>query len=311
MTDTHFPERVTLYPVMAIRAARRSSRVGGGYRLYVLAKALDTQGRGSVSRDELREYALSLGVSPRQWQRWIIEARNNDLVTDVQRASGEWELILPSAGVAAYSMGCDGVGTRKAEMSAADLIGPGWKARVWAAYEATHNGKPISRERMQKIVNVPVSTQRYRDAQAGVVRQQNYAKLKAKADSLPGLVEFGTRHKALYVRKDGYIGSRKPDSRFTDIALRAGKGRARKANATLHRMQRNDGLSLMRQALSQDVTPETDATNDQSVYVRLFNFTPAQRRASERKIAKLDLSRRDLYEFSHKAKSGSLVWVEC
>lgn len=310
MTDTHFPERVTLYPVMALRAARRSSRVGGGYRLYVLAKALDAQGRGSVSREELRKFALSLGVSPRQWQRWIIEARNNDLVTDVQRASGEWELVLPSAGVAAHSMGCDSVGTRKAEMSAADLIGPGWKARIWAAYEATHNGKPISRERMQKIVNVPVSTQRYRDAQAGVVRQQNHAKLKAKADCLPGLVEFGTRHKALYVRKDGYIGSRKPDSRFTDLALRAGKGRARKANATLHRMQRNDGLSLMRQALSQDVTPEKDATNDQSAYVRLFNFTPDQRKASERKIAKLDLSR-DLYEFSHEAKSGSLVWVEC
>lgn len=313
MTDTHFPEYVNFYPVMAVHAARRSSRVGGGYRLYVLAKALDRQGRGAVSRDQLRNYALSLGVSPRQWQRWIIEARNSDLLTDVQRACGEWEFILPNPGAAMFAMGGLSVGGCRATMKAADLIGYGWKARIWAAYEATHNGKPVSRERIQKTVNVPVSTQRYRDAQAGVLRQQNHAKLQAKADQLPGLREFGTVHKGLYVRKDGFIGSRKPDSRFTDIASRAGKGRARKANATLHRMQRNDGLSLMRQALSYHVTqPELFATNDQSVYVRLFNFTSKQREAIEKKLDRADIRRDfDLFEYSHTSKSGSSVWVQC
>jgi len=309
--DNHFPETVSLYPVMAIQAARRSSHVGGGYRLYVLAKALDTQGRGSVSRDELREYALSLGVSPRQWQRWITEARNFDLVKDWQRVTGEWMLALPNPAAAAFSMNCENVGTRKAEMKARDLIGYGWKARIWAAYDATHNGKPISRERMQKIVNVPVSTQRYRDNQAGVIRQQNHAKLKARADMFPGLLEHGTHHKGIYIRRDGFIGCRKPDSRFTEIAFRAGKGRARKANATLHRMQRIDGLSQVRQAFSQDVTPELFATNENSVYVRLFNFTPAQRKATEKKLNRTDTHVRELYEYSHASKSGSFVWQEC
>jgi hypothetical protein len=220
------------------------------------------------------------------------------------------ELILPSAGAAAYSMGCENVGNRKAEMNACDLIGKGWKARIWAAYEVTFNGKPISRERMQKIVNVPVSTQRYRDTQAGVERQQNHARLNYKADALPMLKEYG-HHKGLYVRKDGYIGSRKPDSRYSDVAFRAGKGRARKANATLHRMQRIGGLSLMRQALSLDVTPELIATNEKSVYVRQFNFTPKQRKTTEKKLARLDLRTPDIYEYSHETTKGSRVWIQC
>jgi len=304
MNTNHFPEDVNFYPVMAIQAARRDSRVGGGWRLFVLAKALDRSGRGAVSRDALREYVLSLGASARQWQRWIIEARNNDLLRDVQRKSGEWDLILPGPGMAGSSMKCATVGIRKVSMKASLLIGTGWKARIWAAYEATHNGKPISRETMQKIVNVPVSTQRYRDAQAGVKRQRNYAKLKAKADALPILKEY-SRHKGLYVRSDGFIGSRKPDSRSTDLAFRGGKGRTRKANKILRQIeQRQDGLSLVRQALSDDVA--------QSNFIRLFNFTPNQTRATAKKLANADNPRvREVYEYAHEAKSGASIWCQC
>jgi hypothetical protein len=189
-------------------------------------------------------------------------------------------------------------------MPAALLVGPGWRARIWAAYESTHNGRPISRERMQKIVNVPVSTQRFRDSQAGVVRKQNHAKLKARADALPGLQEYG-KHKALYLRKDGHIGSRKPDSRFTDLASRAGKGRARKANATLQRMQQDFGSSLMRRALS-------DSVSSGIAGIRLFNSTPDQRKNTQKRIARLDLQTPpDVFELSHTSKSGSSVWMEC
>ena len=309
MIDNSLPEFVNFYPLMAIQAARRSSRVGGGYRLYVLAKALDQEGRGSVTRERLRAYVLSLGVHPRTWERWVIEARNNDLLTDWQRKNGEWMFAIPSPGAAAYSMNCESVGSCKVTLRASLLIGRGWKAYVWAAYEATHSGRPISRERMQKIVNVPVSTQRYRDRRAGVTRKANYAKLLLKADALPMLKEYG-HHKGLHVRKDGYIGSRKPDSRFTYFAERTGRGRARKANATLHRMKRLDGLSLERQAFSFDVPPELAATN--SVYVRLFNYTHDQRAATEKKLARMSGPPiRELYEYSHTARSGADVWRQC
>lgn len=176
-------------------------------------------------------------------------------------------------------------------------------------FDVTHNGRPISREKMQKIVNVSVSTQRYRDAQANVTRVQNHAKLNVKADSLPMLKEY-SNHKGLYIRKDGYVGSRKPDSRYSDIATRAGKGRSRKANKTLHRMQLQNGLSIMRQALSDAVTP--DEVTNQSVYIRLFHSTKKKRVSFEKKLDRMDRRRNfDLFEFSHTSRNGSNVYVQC
>ena len=161
---------------MGIAAARRYSKLGGGWRLYVLAKALDPQGLGKIARDDLRDYALFLGVNVRTFERWIIQARNAGLFyTDVQNSSGQWMIVMANAGIAAAELKCESVG-RKVTLPAAALIGNGWKARVWAAYEITHNGQPIARATMQKIVNVAVSTQRYRDAQAKVNRVRNFAK---------------------------------------------------------------------------------------------------------------------------------------
>lgn len=298
MTDARrFPETITFYTVMGIQAARRFSRVGGGWHLWVMANTLDEQGRGRIPRDLLKDYAFSLGVKPRTFQRWITEARNFDLVRDVQSANGEWMLVLAGLFSAAKSMRCENVGIKVA-MSAADFIGKGWKARVWAAYEATHKGKPISREKMQKLVNVPVSTQRYRDAQAGVKRTRNYAKSDLKGDLLPAVVEY-TDHKAPYVRGDGFIGWRLPDARTTDLVRVVGKGRARKANKKL-RQKEQSGLLLMERALSDATSPAV---------IRLFNSTPAKRKATERKLARNDYSHvSDVYEAAPRATSGAHVW---
>jgi hypothetical protein len=297
-----FSETVTFYPVMGIQAARSSSGFGGGWRVYVLAKALDKEGTGNISRELLRDYALSLGVNNRTWQRWITQAREFDLVRDVESVNGEWKLILPNPGVVANSMGCETVGKFKVSMKAADLIGNGWKARIWASYEATYKGKPISRETQQKLVNVPVSTQRYRDAQAGVKRTRNFAKSTMRGDMLPSVIEY-TNHKAVFVSKDGFIYWRLPDARSTNLAFVVGKGRARKVNKILHTLQEQNGLLQMQQALS-------DASMARSV--RLFNHTHDQRKATERKLAKAENRIiQDVYEALHLAKSGAQLWLHC
>lgn len=221
-----FPQRVTFYGLMAIEAARKSSRVGGGWRVYVLAKSLDTTGLGNVKRDDLRAFVLSQGVHVRTWQRWITEARAASLVTDWQTACGDWMLALPSAGKAGFMLGCESIG-RKVSMQTADLIGNGWKARVYSAWES---GKQISREAIQKAVNIPVSTQRYRDVQAGIKRQRNYSKSNLKADSFAGVIEH-TDHKVPFVTRDGFIAWRLPDTRTASHAQTLGRGRARKAVA--------------------------------------------------------------------------------
>jgi hypothetical protein len=127
--------------------------VGGDWRLYVLAKALDRQGLGMIPRDDLRAYALALGVHVRTFQRWMTEARNHGLFIDVQARGGEWMLLLPNPGAAAYGMGCE-VGRRKVRIKADLLIGKGWKAHVWAGVEATSRlpgGRQMARERLQAL----------------------------------------------------------------------------------------------------------------------------------------------------------------
>ena len=275
-----YPKTVTFYTLMGVEAAKRASGTGGAWRLFTLAKALDGHGReavGRISADDLRDFVRSLGVTSRTWRRWYRQAVEIGLLDPVQNKSGAWALILPSAGKAAHYMGADDIG-RKVEMSAADLIGKGWKSRVWAGYEAAR-GLQISREKMQKITGVAASTQCYRDNKAGVKRQANYAQSDYKADSLLMLKEL-SKHKGLFVANNKRVYWRLPDTRTTDIATDAGKGRSRKATAQLRDLQQDqNGAFIEQRALSGDLASE---------FVRLFCHTPAQRKASARKVSRQD-----------------------
>lgn len=279
---------------MAIQAARRASRCGGGYRLWVFGKALDVSGTGRVCREDLRAYMIAAGLNPRTWQRWIIEARNNDFVSDVQNSAGEWILILHSAARVARSMGLETVGPR-ARIAAGELLGNGWKGRVTAAWE---DGKQISREQIQKSINLSVRTQVYRDRQAGTLRTRNYSKSEIKADNLTVIKEHGS-HRAPFVTRDGFIAWRLPDTRQAASAQRVGQGRARKINKTIR--SDSKGLSNMRRALARD--------RKSGDFVRLFNSTEAQRKSAERQINKHDLRVADLYQRAGKANTGAMLWA--
>ena len=303
---TEYPETVTFFALMGVHAARRYSRIGGGWRLYTLAKALDGHNReavGSIQSDDLRAFAQYLGVIPRTYRRWYRQAVEVGLFDPVQTKRGSWRLILPSAGKAAHYIGADDIG-RKVEMSAADLLGKGWKANVWAAFEASR-GQQISRDRLEQMTGVPTSTQRYRDNQAGVTRTANYAILDKKytANCLPGLQEF-SHHKGLFVANNGRIYTRKPDTRTSDIATDAGKGRGRKAQAELNTLQEQDqnGAFIEQRALSGDLAA--------SEFIRVLCKTPAQRKASERKAARQDNLRvTEIYQHAYTNEtSGAGIW---
>ena len=301
-----WPASVAFYSHMGIAAARRYSKIGGGWRLYVLAKALDPQGLGKIAREDLRDYALFLGVNVRTFERWIKQARNAGLFyTDVQNSSGQWMIVMANAGIAAAELNCETIG-RKVTLPAAALIGNGWKARAWAAYEITHNGQPIARETMQKIVNVAVSTQRYRDVQAKVNRVRNFAKsdMQLKGNQLPGLKETSGR-KNIFIDKDGFINWRLPNSYIFTKALRGGKGRGRKANKIIRNIQSTNGLLLLQQALSLEEEYNKDI-------VRLFNQNPQQAKRAMKKLAKIDNRKvKDIYERSHKSHNGAVIWTHC
>ena len=301
-----WPASVAFYSHMGIAAARRYSKLGGGWRLYVMGKTLDPQGLGKIARDDLRDYALFLGVNVRTFERWIIQARNAGLFyTDVQNSSGQWMIVMANAGIAAAELNCETVG-RKVTLPAAALIGKGWKARVWAAYGITHKGQPIARETMQKIVNVAVSTQRYRDAQAKVNRVRNFANSGVKA--IPGeLAEMKetTGRKNIFIDKDGFINWRLPNSYIFTTALLGGKGRGRVANKILRNIQSTNGLLSLQQALSLEDEFNKDI-------VKLFNQNPQQARRAMKKLAKIDNRKvKDIYERSHKSHNGAVIWKHC
>ena len=294
------------FPLLSIQAAKRKG-ARGGYRLWLIARAMDESGRGMLARDDLKAYALQLGLSPRQYDRWIQEARNNDLLTDVQQAQskgGAWLFIIASLPRAAHALHCENVGTRKATMPAVDVIGAGYRARLFMSYQQTHMQKPITQERIQKIANIPASTQRYRNNQSGVKRVRSYAKTTITKDNLPGLQEH-SQHKGLFVRRDGFISWRLPNTYIIDFEgyTTGARGRARKANKQLKGLLRLEGLLIMQQALTSDNEP-----NEQPKGYRLFNTTDKQFKTTRKKLHDLKPSAGDVYAFPKRARSGALMW---
>lgn len=302
-----FPELITHFPALGTQAAKRKG-ARGGYRLWLLARALDTKGSGMIARDDLTAYALQLGLSRRQWERWITEARNNDLLTDIQQAQskgGAWLFIISSLARAAHALHCENVGTRKATMPAAGLIGAGYRARMWASYEQTFMQKPVTRERLQKLSNVPASTQRARDNQSGVKRLRSFAKSTFKKDHLLGLKEH-SQYKGLFVLRDGSIAWRLPNTYIINLDgyTTGARGRARKANKQLKDLWKLEGLLFMQQALTSDNEPSDPQPNG----YRLFNTTPEQFKTTRRKIYELKPQGGDVYAFPKRTRSGALMW---
>lgn len=297
---------VTFYAEMGIEAARRFSGVGGGWRLYVIAKSLDTNGRGMVKRDELESFILELGIDKRTFYRWIDQARRYDLVIDVQSVSGDWMLRLPNAGKAAASLGCQRL-SRKVALPITALIGKGWKARVNGAFMAMFNGKPIARETIQKNYNIPQSTQRYRDASAKVTRIKNIAEL-GEVENSRETIELlqAAKREGLYhgeYVKGGKLYRRLPNTYQFTTALRGGRGRARKANKIINMQQQQNGLLQKQQALSDDVAQD---------FVRLYNMTEAQTKRTVKRIDEKGIKLQSVYELkdhTYKERGGVVLWT--
>lgn len=285
---------------MGVAAAQRQSHAGGAWRLYVLAKAIDRDGTGKISREDLRQFTEHLGLEPRQWQRWLARARTIGLFSDVQDQGGQWDLILCSAVRGALILECEAIGPRKSVVVATALIGSAWRSRVWAAYEVNFRGRPISRQRMRELVAVPERTQRFRDAQAEVRRQSNYCKSRIDSDRTPMIAEFGG-HRGVFSTRDGKAAWRLPDGRDSDQAQRGPVGRARKANKELAQL-RLDGSFIVQRPLS----PSPSSARP----VRLFYQARAHVRSALRKLSVMDQQRpREIYELAGRSLAGSQIWA--
>lgn len=305
MTAQPYPVNVSFYSHMGIEAARRAHNdtagIGGAFRLWVLAKALDVRGLGMIRRRDLRAYVLSLGATPRMWQRWINQARAHGFIVDIQKGR-DWWLILPRAGKVVLEAGWAANLGRKITIPAGDLIGPGWKARIFAAWE---DSKQISRETIQKKFNIPLRTQTYRAGQLGegYTRRRNYSKSAMKAGKLWALACEHSNRKAPFLSVNGFIYWRLPDMRFFVHVLRRSKGRARKENKFIRSnidIENLKGLSYVRRALADDFQP--------GEWIRLFNASHDQLRQTMRKIETQGQEIKDLYLYAYESGTGAGIW---
>lgn len=215
---------------------------GGAYRLALFAKELDAPGSGKVRADELRSYALSLGVKEQTLDRWL--RRAIELRVLIPGRGGWISRVSEAKAIAILSPGVTRVG-RAVEIDPHDLAGKNWRAAIWKAYYATTRGNPISRATMQDITGVAPNVQRRLDIQAGIAppekgktefKKRNYAIIQKSAKQhLSAYQEFGGRkYFAFRVKGMKYdqIAYRLPNSYHVADQL-ARKGRLRKINAEL------------------------------------------------------------------------------
>ena len=301
------PVEVTFYSLMGVEAARRGSGAGGAWRLWVLYRAMDPNGSGKIKRDDLRAFVLSLGVNRQTWARWYSEAMRAEMFKESRSAAGVWWMVFANAGIIGAALGCAaGVG-RRVTMKAVDLVGYGWKARVYAAHENIYNGQPIARETIQKKINVARRTQQYREARAGVKKITNIVKLNMGADYLPGMIEHDRNPRAFFVDKDGTLNQRLPNSYQYKKASLSARGRGRKVNriirSILH-LQQQSSLSKMGQAQS---FIDADGNENTSDVIRLYNKTPDQTKATADKVKKTGSRINGVYEYLRKGKRARNV----
>ena len=114
-----------------------------------------------------------------------------------------------------------------------------------------------------------------------------------------------SNRKNLFIDREGFVNWRLPNSYIFMKAFRGGKGRGRIANKIIRSIQAMNGLSQLQQALSLE-------TEYNSEIVRLFNRTPQQQRRAMKKLSKMDDRKvKEVYEMSHTAKSGAVMWKHC
>lgn len=279
-TPVRFPEDVRFNPLVGLKSFR-IAEAGGAWRLIVLAKNLDETGLGKVERRRLRAYSKHLGISTKQFNRWLSAARYYDMVQDVQSESGEWMLILASNSTIAKTLGCK-ARYRVVSLPAKYFVSKGWRAYVFATWQSvfTNNGERlVSQKKQAELTGISEQTQRQFNKQAGVQSRKNYAVSNIHANGYSAVLEFGNRAGLFeYWDKEKhqkYLGWRIPNSRYFP-------------------MFGLDGSIKTRRALS------------------LFNRTAEQYSASMKSVRKSENTKRkfpEIYLFDRTSRNGNDLWI--
>lgn len=207
-----------------IFAAQASNKPLGAYRLWFLAKHFD-RGNGFIPKKNFKRYLKSLEIPKSNLLRWLEQA----IALGLLQSNGE-SYKLESWQGAARSVGVKRV-LRFTKIPLDRFIRPHWQAWVFASYLTHFDGKPISRETLEKLTGIPARTQLEYEKHARVEKTANYAEI-CDPQSNPNLA-CKVMGSPGYYGKNGKIRKRLPNSYQVEDVFLGNKGRTKQINKAL------------------------------------------------------------------------------
>lgn len=233
----------TLKVYGSIAAAAKNDKSDSPLRLWWLARSMDGDGSGVVTRAELMQQAERyIGGSDRNMRRLLKTCDVKGWLTEMQRHSGEWVYLYGSLEHVAQSLNVIKI-TQPAmvEMREMRAIGK-WRVACWDACLGGRDGKrskPISRKALETETGVDKrAQQRYERESRRVKAQRNIAIQNMPSIHIEGFREFEVDRlreqegRSAFPVADG-VGYQLPNSYDVDIEL-VSRGMSRKVSKRLH-----------------------------------------------------------------------------
>ncbi len=256
----NFENRIKIYPQLAFAAILH--KLGGAWQAWTVARWVDKQGRGRITRQALTRALKQLGVNKFARSRWISSAVKCGLFSQYQDI-----YYLASLGRAAQKVSGRTV-RLPVLIDPRALVSRNWRARVWSGYRATLQDKMISQTTLAQLTGVDARTQRnYQHSEPGT-RRGNYARTNLKPNQVAGMME--NERGCYFSTRRGKVLQRLPDTRNVpfEIATTANPGRSRKGQKVLN------SLCHVEQGTERPT--------------RLFCGSPKQLKSTERLLARCD-----------------------
>jgi hypothetical protein len=254
--------------------------MGGAWRAWVLARSLDTEGSGRVSRKDLRNYLSEIGANTRTFDTWIGHAVTYGLLREGRsKRDGRILYYLVSEGKAAKLCGCEVLSPRAAWIPAEILITKNWKAFVFVAWRSQY--KYVSQTRVQELTGIHRRTQSRYLGNSQAIITKNYVRYNRKVSQahVNGLRDIEANYeegsRAYYQDSNDNLSKHLPDSveNPAEVKTHNRVGRTRKAQKEL------------RQALRDD--PETCDKKAQVKRAKVFCETDKELKKAQRSYSKL------------------------
>lgn len=227
MITSAYPAKI--WPMVGLSAVNRGH--GNAWRVWVIARYLDIEGAGKISKADLFEALKGLGVGERKRRRWFSAALKLGIIREPKHKG---IVYLAGLGRATLALGAESIG-RPALIPVSKLLTKGWRAVVWGAYLQTLNGRPASQNKKAELTGIDPRTQRNYQAAIPVTKRKNYCETKFKPSQMPGLREV--RGRAYFANHQGKVFQRLPDIVMANsVAATCKKGRSRKAQSVVNNL---------------------------------------------------------------------------